>query len=324
MISPILHSIHPATILPKSYMGFNIYLSNREGEKPIKFISSNQWVNDSDCGMLRGNPVLRVFIDSSSLNSYREYLGSYANQWMSDPDLPSSLKSSLLLDCVQAKWRQGASSNDWQYLAGLARDISVPSAEFISVVGMKITDVLQTMDLGVDLTTHSLRTAIYSTILGNEIGCDRKTLVEICIGGLLHDIGKRHIGDETDDHYDSEERRLAAHPTIGFRRLCHLTNFPKLSLLMCYQHHETMDGSGTPVQLADDEIHFASRICAIANRFDKLTSNENPRMAYSAGAAGRILEQDRSKRYDPEMMKTWLTLLKSHLKNSSTSTHLIS
>jgi response regulator RpfG family c-di-GMP phosphodiesterase len=88
------------------------------------------------------------------------------------------------------------------------------------------------------------------------------------------------------------------------------------SLLMCYQHHENFDGSGFPVQLVDQEIHVGARICAIANRFDHLTSNENPRMAYAPGSAGRILEQDKSNRFDPEIMKAWLKLLKTHLRNS--------
>jgi HD-GYP domain-containing protein (c-di-GMP phosphodiesterase class II) len=89
-----------------------------------------------------------------------------------------------------------------------------------------------------------------------------------------------------------------------------------VALMMCYQHHECMDGSGYPAQRLDCEIHFAARVCAIANRYDHLTTNDNPKLAYTPGSAGRILEQDKSNRLDSEMMRTWLKLLKTHLKNS--------
>jgi HD-GYP domain-containing protein (c-di-GMP phosphodiesterase class II) len=316
MTSPTLHGIHPATILPNSVTGFNIYLSNREEERPIKFLANNQLVDDSECQQLRGNQALQVFIETTSIESYREYLSTHASQWMSDAGLPTKMKTELLLECLVAKWQAGFPSTDWNQLVDLSRDISGKLAEFMEKIGIQIPHVLESVDAGTAPALHALRTGIYCAMLGSELGYDRATVTELCMGGLLHDVGKRSVGDEAELASHLNERSTRAHPLIGFRRLCMCSNLPMTALLMCYQHHENFDGSGFPVQLVDQEIHFGARICAIANRFDHLTSNENPRMAYAPGSAGRILEQDKSNRFDPEMMKTWLKLLKTHLRNS--------
>ncbi|MCU0710198.1 MAG: HD domain-containing protein [Pirellula sp.] len=316
MTSPTLHGIHPATILPNSVTGFNIYLSNREEERPIKFLANNQLVDEAECGQLRSQQGLQVFIEETSRESYREYLSTHSSQWMNDPGIPASMKTELLLECMLAKWQVGFQSTDWDRVVALSREISEQLTDAIERIGIQIPHVLEHLDAGTNPTVHALRTGIYCALLSKELGFDRPTMIELCMGGMLHDVGKRSMGDEAELASHVNERSTRAHPLIGFRRLCRCADLPMTSLLMCYQHHENFDGSGFPVQLVDQEIHVGARICAIANRFDHLTSNENPRMAYAPGSAGRILEQDKSNRFDPEIMKAWLKLLKTHLRNS--------
>jgi HD-GYP domain-containing protein (c-di-GMP phosphodiesterase class II) len=316
MISLTLHEIHPATILPQSLMGFNVYLSHGEGERPVKFLSSEKMVDETDYDQLRENANLKVFIDATSLAEYREYLVAHSSKWLTDERLPSRLRTALLLECLVAKWQSAFSSSSTDTTIDVAKEISerlVLSIEFLDV---RIPDVIQALDMGIDLARHSLRTAIYCGLLGNSMGYDGTVLNELCMGGLLHDIGKQSNGESFKSSGPENDRSMRAHPLFGFRRLCNSRNVTTTVLMMCYQHHENLDGSGFPVRLIGDEIHFGAKICAIVNRFDHLTSSENPRMAYTCGSAGRIMEQDRSNRFDQEIMKTWLKLLKSHLKNS--------
>jgi HD-GYP domain-containing protein (c-di-GMP phosphodiesterase class II) len=316
MTSPTLHGIHPATILPNSVPGFNIYLSNREEERPIKFLANSQLVDEAECEQLRSHQGLQIFIEETSRKTYREYLSNHAGQWMNDPGIPSKMKTELLLECVWDRWQLAFQSTDWEQLVFVAHEVSDQLTDAIEKVGIQIPHVLELLDAGTDPALHALRTGIYCSLLGKELEYERATMTELCMGGLLHDVGKRALGDEAELASQGSERSNRAHPLIGFRRLCRCADLPMTALLMCYQHHENFDGTGFPVQLVDQEIHIGARICAIANRFDHLTSNDNPRMAYAPGSAGRILEQDKSNRFDPEMMKTWLRLLRTHLRNS--------
>ena len=54
-----------------------------------------------------------------------------------------------------------------------------------------------------------------------------------------------------------------------------------------YQHHERVDGSGYPNGLQGDEIHQSSRIVAIADAFDAMTTE---RVYRSAAGAFTTLE----------------------------------
>jgi len=315
MISLTLHQIHPATILPQATTGFNVYLSNRDGERPFKFLSCDKTVDIEDCDQLRENADLKVYIDASSLEAYRDYLVDHSNLWLADENLPCQLRNLLLLECMFSKWQPVFGKSDIKVTINLAKQLSNMLTSSIDIVSMRVPDVITSIGTGSDLARHSLRTGVYCTLLGNALGLARATLTELCMGGLLHDIGKEPITLQVKSAIDGEERNTRSHPLIGFRRLCTHANVPLTILMMCYQHHENVDGSGFPVRLVEDEIHIAARICAIANRFDHLTSSDNPRQAYSAGSAGRIMEQDRSNRFDSEVMRVWLKLLKNHLKN---------
>jgi len=316
MISQTLHQIHPATILPQALTGFNVYLSNAECDRPVKFLSSEKEVDESDCAQLRDSDGLKVFIDATSLGAYRDYLVTYSSRWLADDSLPNRLRSALLVECMFSQWQTSLCAMECNALVGSARNIAKRLITSTDCIEIKIPDLIHDLGTGVDLARHSFRTGIYCTLLGVALGYDRSLGVELCMGGLLHDIGKDPSLDPANTGPGANERMARSHPLNGFRRLCGYANVPMTVLMMCYQHHENVDGSGFPVRLTGEEIHIGARICAIVNRFDHLTSNENPRLAYSPGSAGRIMEQDRSNRFDQEMMKTWLRLLKSHLRNN--------
>jgi HD-GYP domain-containing protein (c-di-GMP phosphodiesterase class II) len=315
MISLTLHQIHPATILPLATTGFNVYLSNRDGERPVKFLSCDRTVDSADCDQLRENSDLKVYIDASSLEVYRDYLVTHSKMWLADESLPNQLRNLLLLECMLSKWQGIFGRADFETMIDSARQLANMLTSSIDLVTMRIPDVITSIGAGSDMARHTLRTGSYCAMLGSALGLARATLTELCMGGLLHDIGKEPVSAQVKSAIDGEERNTRSHPLMGFRRLCAHANVPLSVLMMCYQHHENVDGSGFPVRLVEDEIHIAAKICAIANRFDHLTSSDNPRQAYSAGSAGRIMEQDRSNRFDSEVMRVWLKLLKNHLKN---------
>lgn len=318
-----LHGIHPATILPNTRTGFNVFLSDRVGEHPIKFLASNQTVDQAECHQLRASAALQVFIEDTSLEAYHDYLANHASQWIADGEISRDLKASLLIECSASQWELVYATSDWKRMAQVAQQIGRSIAEFVETIGINVLEVIHTLGAGIGEVQHSLRTGIYSAVLGNALGDDRDVCSELCMGGLLHDVGKRSVGDDAElvsECGEKGERRVRNHPLIGFRRLCHVSGLPQTALLMCYQHHENLRGTGYPCQIVEGEIHHGAKICAIVDRYDHLTTNENPRLASSPAAAGRIMEQDKSLRFDPEMMKVWLKLLKNHLKNSSSTT----
>ena len=122
---------------------------------------------------------------------------------------------------------------------------------------------------------HLWRVSQYCRILAQALGLDKAEVARIALGGFLHDLGKIGIPDATlkkptrltEGEYDV----IKTHPAIGARIIA---GHPLASLIQTaiLHHHERPDGAGYPDGLDDEELSLDSRIVAICDAFDAMTS----------------------------------------------------
>ena len=90
----------------------------------------------------------------------------------------------------------------------------------------------------------------------------------------FHDIGKSRIDHKVlikeKNLTKAELDFLHLHPKYGVDILAPSDAFPKLSLVIVYQHHEACDGSGYPKGSLGPQIHLLSKIVALVNVYDNL------------------------------------------------------
>lgn len=138
----------------------------------------------------------------------------------------------------------------------------------------------------------------------------------VAIGAMLHDLGKSEIPDvilnKPGKLTDHEFRIVTTHPTIGFLKLGKRADITFAQLMMVYQHHEHLDGTGYPVRVSGDEIHPWARICAVADVFEALTSNRPYRAGMSMEVAFRIMDRQVGSFFDAEVYERWKALMKKH------------
>ncbi|WP_238323108.1 HD-GYP domain-containing protein [Gorillibacterium massiliense] len=152
------------------------------------------------------------------------------------------------------------------------------------------------------LYQHSLDVCIYTTLLGMKSGYNRDELHTLGLGALLHDIGKTKIplsllkkpGKLTEDEFAEVKR----HTLIGFDILRQEPNIPLLSAHCALQHHERLDGSGYPRQLASGEIHDYARFVGMVDVYDALTRERPYRAAMLPHQAIEILYMGADKLFD--------------------------
>jgi HD-GYP domain-containing protein (c-di-GMP phosphodiesterase class II) len=104
-----------------------------------------------------------------------------------------------------------------------------------------------------------------------------KLLEDYVVGALLHDIGKVDIpleilrkgGPLTDVEFEVMKK----HPRSGYNILQRSNYLKPRSFVISLQHHETFDGSGYPAGKTGEETHIFSRIAAVVDIFDALTSD---------------------------------------------------
>jgi HD-GYP domain-containing protein (c-di-GMP phosphodiesterase class II) len=94
-------------------------------------------------------------------------------------------------------------------------------------------------------------------------------LIQIAKGALLHDVGKKLMAAGKVPAEVESKGTVTDHPLVGFKKLSANKQMSWGSLMMIYQHHEHVDGSGYPTGIEGDEIHEWARICAVANFYEK-------------------------------------------------------
>ncbi len=121
---------------------------------------------------------------------------------------------------------------------------------------------------------HSMNVAVLSMMLGKEVGVKAEDMKILCQGALFHDIGKSRIDRKVllkeKGLTKPELDFLQLHPKYGVDILAPSESFPRLGLVIVYQHHEACDGSGYPKGSTAPQIHLLSKLVSIANVYDNL------------------------------------------------------
>ncbi len=158
---------------------------------------------------------------------------------------------------------------------------------------------------------HSLRVTLYSLALAKKLNLPDELLEEIETAGLLHDIGKIAIpekillkpGKLTEEEYNI----IKSHPELGERLI---TGIEKLKLISNWlkSHHERYDGKGYPDGLVGEQIPISSRIIAIADTYDAMTSNRAYRGALSHEVAIEEIRSCSGTQFDPNLAEIFISI----------------
>ena len=130
--------------------------------------------------------------------------------------------------------------------------------------------------------SHSSRVAGYARQMGLRMGLPDAQLDNVVMAALLHDIGKIGVPDHVllkpGRLTEEEFGHIRKHPELGWMALKNIEDFKSISLMVLH-HHERMDGAGYPGGLKGSAIPLGSRIIAVADSYDALTTNRPYRSA---------------------------------------------
>lgn len=161
--------------------------------------------------------------------------------------------------------------------------------------------------------THSMAVARYAELLGQELGLPDQRVHRLRLAGMLHDIGKVGLADSILDKpgplSPSEWDEVRRHPEMAARILGakELTDIREWVLAK----HEQPDGHGYPQGLSGDEIPLESRILAVAEAYDAMTSDRPYRSAKSHEEAIAELGRYSGSQFDGAVVDALLRVLET-------------
>ncbi|MDX6506688.1 MAG: hypothetical protein QOG06_1332 [Gaiellaceae bacterium] len=159
---------------------------------------------------------------------------------------------------------------------------------------------------------HSAAVAVYARDIAERLGLSEKEQQVAHLAGLVHDIGKVGLPPgllEKPGPLTLEERRqMEQHPEIGERILDKIEDYGEIATIVRH-HHERIDGRGYPDKLADEEIPLISRIIAVADAYNAMTSQRPYRDAMPVSVARMRLAQAVESQFDTAVVAAFEAVL---------------
>jgi HD-GYP domain-containing protein (c-di-GMP phosphodiesterase class II) len=153
---------------------------------------------------------------------------------------------------------------------------------------------------------HSLNVCILSILFARHLNYSNKELNDIGLCGLLHDMGKMKIPYEILNKpgrlSDQELAIMKSHTTLGRDILMSARDVLPGAVDVAYGHHEQLDGEGYPRGLTGSGISVYSRLVAIVDAYDAITSDRVYKKGRLHLQAISILTQAREKHFDASMV----------------------
>ncbi len=177
-------------------------------------------------------------------------------------------------------------------------------------------DTLEALAASLDLRDnetagHSRRVMRYCLEIAKRMGCTPEQMKNIARGAYLHDIGKIGIPDAIllkPSKLTEEERQIMeSHVRIGYELVCRVAFLANAAEIIL-AHHERFDGTGYPQGLIGTEIPVGSRIFAIADTLDAMTSDRPYRRALPYTVAREEIIRESERQFDPAIVQVFLTI----------------
>ena len=196
--------------------------------------------------------------------------------------------------------------------ATLEHRVQVRTHELVEARGEAFFCLTRALEFrGDSLGGRSKRVASLSERIARAMGIEDAEVEMIGLIAPLHDLGKIGLPDallmKAGSYSDAEEAELRRHTKFGEAIIgsCNSPILRELRLLATH-HHEKWDGTGYPNGMREDEIPIPSRIVAVADMYDGLTTGKAAKPRAEAKAEVAKLS---GSSFDPAVIEAFLKVV---------------
>jgi len=159
---------------------------------------------------------------------------------------------------------------------------------------------------------HSVNVSLVSMLIGSQLGMSTEHLEVLGTAAMLHDFGKLTIPPEIlhKQHALTEEEwvEIRAHPVRGAQLIIEQEIPEDIAVTVAFEHHAGYNGQGYPPLMPGKKQHLFSRIVAIADVYDALSSPRVYRRQLSPDGAVTHIVRGRNKDFDPLLTQVFFSV----------------
>lgn len=164
--------------------------------------------------------------------------------------------------------------------------------------------------------SHVERVVLYCRLIAERLGLSEEDKDKLILGAYMHDVGKINIPEEIlvkkTSLTEDEWKIIRQHPSNGVEIIRSVESLSDIAPLILH-HHERVDGTGYPQQLAGESIPYLARVLCIVDSFDAMTSKRSyieKRMSYDDAAAE--LKANSGTQFDKAIVEKFIEVIEEN------------
>lgn len=259
------------------------------------------------------NNVDRLYIATQSRAKYQKYIEANLPTILRDPQIRPDRKAGILYEASANLVKDVFSNPTVSENIRRSKNVVTSTVDYILQGQEAFHSLLKITSFDYYTYTHSVNVCTFSVALAQHLDLgDEGFLHELGVGALLHDVGKTrvspHILNKRAALSPSEFEIMKQHPHWGVEILNETDEIAPGSYYQVLQHHERGGRRGYPNGLSLGDMHTYSRIVAVADCFDAMTTQRVYQKAVDSFSALRSMLSMRGA-FDHKLLSGFVELM---------------
>ena len=288
--------IQVASLRVDKILNFDLYIHT--GRELLLYRSKSLTFTEASLARLRENKVETIYIPGHAREAYHKYIEENLQEVLADPKIPEPKKATILYDSSKMLIQDVFTNPTYPEHIKRSKRLVENTVGFILKGRQAFLNLMKITSLDYYTYTHSINVATFAVSLARQLGItDQSSLVDLGTGALLHDVGKSRISEQILNKKGAlntlEMGIIRKHPQWGVELLRDSNLLAPVAYHPVHEHHERVDGSGYPQGTLGKDQHLFSRIVAICDVFDALTTNRAYQAAMNSYVALKMMHSMR-------------------------------
>jgi len=296
---------------PDSIVNFSLYMKVKD--KLVLYRDKNIVITADDIENLKASGVKFLYIKKEERKKYREYMENNLEGILKDPSVDQHVKATYLYEAAVNVVEDIFEHPKRGEVVKRSKEVVNHTVDFILSGPDAFVNLLQIRAHDYYTFTHSVNVCTFAVALGNKIGAfDDKTLRELGVGALLHDLGKSMVDPKIINKpgklTPAEWEEMKKHPEYGVELAKQSGLVSEQSMLIIGQHHEKFDGTGYPQGLKGRQISLFGRIGTVVDVFDAITTTRSYSKAKEPIEAAKFMLEHKEA-FDEKLLYAFIELI---------------